>query len=398
MTNEISAAQLQAFFALDWPKYTKALADVEKQKDEVCYNIVSVSTYSGHLENYHSDVWGFLLDPTAAHHKGDYFLSMFIDYLVANKLELNEYVSVLKDASVYREKGRIDVLIVNKKQKVCIIIENKINNAPDMDKQLERYREKAKKEGWKIAAMLYVSLTGERLSTVEDADAKVYAIAACNNSDQSLLKGWLIPAKDGIPFSKDRTDENIRSFLHQYCMLLQHLTADIMNNNANKVLYDTLSTKENFEVALLIANNLNSISLHRAEIIENALKNHFRSSAYHAPAFPKKSSGAGNDCILYYEHFKFEETTFILYVKQQKDITTFAFWSKGQKYSADKLMEVLTIVLGNHDFSANGHENQVGKTLSLAHTCQTLPEFDNSVVNYTIKLFTKFNQFATRPI
>jgi len=97
-----------------------------------------------------------------------------------------------------------------------------------------------------------------------------------------------------------------------------------------------------------------------------------------------------------YEFFTFESDTFILYISHEKDESKFAFWGKGQRHNVDQLRAVLTTVLGNHDFDANGFNNQVGKTLYLKNTSQTLPEFDKDIANHMIEIFTKFNEFAKK--
>jgi hypothetical protein len=80
MTN-MKESDLQQFFNLDWDSYKNKLKEQISLEESHSYNIVTISTYTGHLENYHSDVWGFLLDNKAAHNKGNFFLSLFISTL-----------------------------------------------------------------------------------------------------------------------------------------------------------------------------------------------------------------------------------------------------------------------------------------------------------------------------
>jgi hypothetical protein len=396
MNEQITKEQLQKLFTLDWAQYKTALADVEKQREEVSYNIVSVSTYTGHLENYHSDVWGFLLDGKAAHRKGNEFLSCFIDYLIKLDIVQRLYSDPLKNAEVHREKGRIDVLIVNKKQKVCIIIENKINDAPDMDNQLERYKRIAKKAGWKIAAMLYISLTGERLSTLEDADLRVYPIAACNDSPNSLLKGWLIPAKEAIPLNNQKTDENIRSFLHQYCMLLQNLKSQTMHNQSHETIYDLVNLKDNFDTALLIEQGLENVKFHRAELFAKAVEAQFKSQSYFMPAFTKKPFYPDYINHMVFQGFKYDLSSYQLDIIHYKDRTRFAFYKTRASAEVDDIKNLLTQIIGLHDFGLHGFASQIGKTMHISDGYPSLMELDKAVAGYAIELFTKFNEFANK--
>lgn len=157
---EFAKEHLNQFFKIDWDEYKQTLTVINRQREEASYNLISVSTYTAHLENYHSDVWGFLLDPNAVHQMGNQFLQLFIDYLLSKKLIEESDVEDLYKATVFREKGRIDILIVNDVKKSCIIIENKINNAADQDKQLERYKLLAENSGWSVKTILYITPNG----------------------------------------------------------------------------------------------------------------------------------------------------------------------------------------------------------------------------------------------
>nr|WP_321427993.1 PD-(D/E)XK nuclease family protein [uncultured Campylobacter sp.] len=98
----------------------------------------------------HSKFIASLLDPKGLHYQGDLFLREFIKICVPNDFEFDT-----SRAKVYREygdtkgrygdtKGRIDIYITDDNKH--IIIENKICNANDQDKQIYRYIETIKKE------------------------------------------------------------------------------------------------------------------------------------------------------------------------------------------------------------------------------------------------------------
>lgn len=383
---------LEQFFNLDWGLYKSKLDKVNLHKEQVAYNIVSVSTYSGHLENYHSGIWGFLLDPTAAHQKGNLFLTLFVDYLCLNKIFPASYKEDLCKATVYREKGRIDVLIVNEESKNCIIVENKINNAVDQQNQLGRYKNYAEKKGWKILAILYVTATGGSLTTVENSI--VHPIAASNNTQGDILNGWILPSKLSIPLSNEPSDENIRSFLHQYSMLLQHLTSETLSNMSTELLYQFLNDKNNFETALLIEKHLENIKLERLKIFNIAMEK--IDKEYFNPAFKKRTHYTGCLNHMIFESFNHSGLKFQLDIEHFKNRTKFTFYNPDRKVGANQTIEILKSIIGEHEFKGNAEANSHHITfqISLEGEIDSLTKLDEGVRDYAINLFDKMNIYT----
>ena len=111
-------------------------------------------------ENLHSDILKEILDTKGAHEEGDRFLMAFIDYLNKRLGDRRINKEFYKNAFVDREKDRIDIAIKDAKSKRAIIIENKINAAPDMDQQIPRYWAKLEKQGYTIDLVVYLILNG----------------------------------------------------------------------------------------------------------------------------------------------------------------------------------------------------------------------------------------------
>ena len=114
-----------------------------KSKEEK-FNIFSV-LYKNHEEvKLHSRFIAALLDPHASHEKGFAFLKEFINIFSDNILKFDDF----ENAIVYpeewnkKENHNIDILIIDRKRKNAIILENKLN-ADDSNNenggQLERY-------------------------------------------------------------------------------------------------------------------------------------------------------------------------------------------------------------------------------------------------------------------
>ena len=132
--------------------------DYDKTKrriSDIGFNIFRLTSDIYYRENYHSDVIKAFLDPTEKHNEKSLFLQLFIEMLnLAGKtIKKDDF----KDAEVVREEGKIDILIKSETTKKAIIIENKINNAGDMARQLPRYYDLVS-SNFTIDAIVYLPL------------------------------------------------------------------------------------------------------------------------------------------------------------------------------------------------------------------------------------------------
>jgi PD-(D/E)XK nuclease superfamily len=94
----------------------------------------------------HSNFLAFLLSPIESHRLGDKFLKRFLHHvLVEHRGRTDLSPEVLSswsvgDTQVYREWKHIDILLLNFRLGLAVIIENK-TGSPEHDDQLKRYRE-----------------------------------------------------------------------------------------------------------------------------------------------------------------------------------------------------------------------------------------------------------------
>jgi hypothetical protein len=94
----------------------------------------------------HSDVLAFLLDPNEAHGLGDLFARRLLQRALAraessaaaglSPVDLD--ILELEDVEVHRERGNIDVLVLDRSNRLAVILENKIGSSEHSD-QLARY-------------------------------------------------------------------------------------------------------------------------------------------------------------------------------------------------------------------------------------------------------------------
>ncbi len=116
-------------------------AQLKRNEYELGFNIFALISETYHKENFHSDIISALLNPIGKHNEGDLFLNLFLQFLqtkftkqvdaISNNYGANPYVD--KEFPIEGQR-RIDILIASDTN--AIIIENKINDAIDMENQI----------------------------------------------------------------------------------------------------------------------------------------------------------------------------------------------------------------------------------------------------------------------
>jgi len=219
------------------------------------FNFFKVISNQYYKENFHSDILKFLLEEYPN------FLDNFLELIGADK---NNYKNVDKNCFVFREEGRIDVLI--KSNTHAIIIENKINWADDQDAQIYRYYKYVKEtlnlEVEKIVYLTplenYPSENSLGYNTDEKKDAKkneyikdiesklvnviAYYIKDIDNEKKYLLSCLETTLKKEV--GEDR--EEYRFFLKNYIDILKERGVQMMNTStaATKFLEDIKSSSD----------------------------------------------------------------------------------------------------------------------------------------------------------
>ena len=200
-----------------------------RMRDMYEFNIFSISTYGKQLENFHSDIIAELIDPNGKHNEKNVFFNNFIEFLNSNGANIE--IEKFDDVVIKREKGRIDIAILNNSNEI-IIIENKINGAVDADEQLEKYYQWSINNGFKVICVVYLTLSGEKNAPpILNSNIKPLNITAFSNSSKDLVNGWIIPT-----IGKCRNFDSA-SFLKQYSKLLISLSYNKMNSELYEKFY-----------------------------------------------------------------------------------------------------------------------------------------------------------------
>lgn len=164
-------------------------------------------------ENRHSNILAWLFNPNASHHIEDLFLRTFLKKLVTENdslLDIDIFdieMFDFDDVEVRREWNRIDILLISKKNKLVIAIENKIDST-EHDNQLERYY-KIINKSFNSFKKVFVYLTREG-ETPSDDDWLIF--------DYSLVLGIL---EHIIEYREDSMSDNLLNIMNQYKIILR---------------------------------------------------------------------------------------------------------------------------------------------------------------------------------
>lgn len=209
-------------------------------------------------ENLHSDLMKQILDPTTKEIGNINYLKSFFNIIGVQLKDFDD----LRNVKVERERNRIDILISDDDN--AIIIENKINNAPDQDKQLERYYKIVSKHK-EVKKIVYITLSSEdngepsNLKGYGDSETieklLIHLPAVSKDRQKKSLINWLDECIKITP------ENNIgKIFLGQYKQLLAYLGGKVLmlENKENCI-------KEIFNSGLV--NDLIDMLKHRYDFI-----------------------------------------------------------------------------------------------------------------------------------
>jgi hypothetical protein len=145
---------------------------------------------------------------------------------------------------VIREQGRLDIWIRDEVSQKAIIIENKVNNAPDMPEQIDRYYQYSQElTGYNVELIIYLSLDGFKLApkTSSKIDHLVRNIGVFTGMPDDLVTGWLSKCLN------DHGNQDSYTFIYQYISLLRNLANKNMDTQVMEDFYRLLSNENAFE-------------------------------------------------------------------------------------------------------------------------------------------------------
>lgn len=202
---------------------------LEKQGDRLNFNIFDIITDKWKRENFHSEILKFLLE------NYEEFFNNFLESIgVKDKKEYS-------NSEITNEEARIDILI--KSEKKAIIVENKINWAPDQNEQLAKYYKKVKDEYKKeVEKIIYIvpskdknpdaQTFGEYEKEIKDRLEKIISFDGSENDLVSCLEKSRDKLKENLEKTKNNFDsENFHKlfFINHYIEILKRTGAGDMS-------------------------------------------------------------------------------------------------------------------------------------------------------------------------
>ena len=282
--NSKTSNTIQSFIAEECILYSEKKKEIYEQHDidnTSKFNFFESISDKWYRENFHSDILFTILNPETKEIGRKYFIQEFVEFLgISDRFNCDEKFEVIKEYPTglvdwiddnCQEKGKygyIDLLIKNKTQ--AIIIENKINYAPDMKNQLVRYMKHVEEIGIKEYTVVYLTLINDKRKkpplTSYDKGFRKYTNLL---HDKKILKEvyavdeqWSL-AKDFLPAcinrlkSEKRQNPNIKEtcdvasmYINQYKILLEHLGGESYMSSTDKELIEEIfSDKKKFDAA-----------------------------------------------------------------------------------------------------------------------------------------------------
>ena len=251
-----------------------------KQNDQDdSFNVFYLVSDLYYRENFHSDIIAFLLDTTEKHGDGNKFLSAFISFLRSIGCEISQ--ENYKDAIAVREKeNKIDILVMSKSSKRAIIIENKINDAGDMPRQLPRYYDYVTKldhQDYQVDAIVYLPLTHGKIPDQTGWTPKdqshilplLKIIPAYDKSHYNIVDDWLRQLESLA------SNVDVLSMIRQYSRLIKHLSSNVMDTKNLERFYNEIKEGDNLKVAQSVRNMLNDLPSYLSLRIFDKYRNNY---------------------------------------------------------------------------------------------------------------------------
>lgn len=244
--------------------------------DELGFNVFNLVSNTYYRENFHSDILSALLNPQLNKDENIILLERFIDMLnsTGKNIDMKHYL----DAETIREEGRIDILIKSESSKHAIVIENKMNNAVDMHRQLPRYYDYLSQYGYIVDAIVYIPLANNKMPdsaswTAEDIShvqpLLIIIPAFCKDGSKNLVDSWLTPAMNNLQ------TEDMRVIVKHFASLIKYLNNDLLNYSNMEDFYNQIIQKDNISTAIAVHDMMDKLSQFLAERIRNSFADNY---------------------------------------------------------------------------------------------------------------------------
>ncbi|MGF1451811.1 MAG: PD-(D/E)XK nuclease family protein, partial [Opitutales bacterium] len=251
-------------------------------------------------------------------------------------------VGDFKNVRVLREKGRIDILIYDGSSNRAIVIENKISNAVDQERQIRRYLDYVEEQGWEAVAVVYLTLRGalhgEKKWPAEinwhDSDKPkveelLVAAAACDGSPTSMENGWLKKCEDAT------NNADALFSIRQYRRFLQYWKGKVMDYALMEKFFEILKGDAEWQ-NYKTASSIQSMMGQQVEFRSMWLAAEFHKIG--ASPFDNIGSAVNKSGTIGFSAFTFASEGVHLDVRSTESIYELRFWDQGlEAYGTKRL-------------------------------------------------------------
>ncbi|MDQ0638167.1 hypothetical protein QF042_001732 [Pedobacter sp. W3I1] len=315
-----------------------------RTKSEIGFNVFTISSDLYYRENFHSDIIKAFLDPNEKHGEGNKFLNAFIHLLNKCNPQRNLNPSDFENSRVSREENNIDILISDSNSGKAILIENKIYNAIDQQRQIPRYFEIVS-ENYSVEAIVYLTLTSSKYlnqndwtnDEIENINPLIYFVPSYNLGSTNLFDNWIVPS-----IIECNNSESL-FILRQYGNLIKFLNTNSMDTITLEKFYLTLKESDNLRTSLSVRNMLNDLPEYLAIRIEGK---------YKGKCYPFKSIWRYKSRDAVFEAFELENLYLKMDIWCSEKGYKVHFWNSKDEHYDIKVN--LPFVLSLKDFNYEG--------------------------------------------
>jgi len=312
---------------------TERIKKSYNEKWDTSFNIFKIITNKYyHLEKLHSNIIASIFDRNTPEIFDKEYLRIFMGLLKTINKNIEDYdfgddYTVTKEKYIEKDdKGYIDILINDKSKSHAIIIENKLNNAPDTDNQLAKYF-KDVRSNYAVVAIVYIPLDPNKLpnmniyakrykkviKTLTDLLVPIPAISNDGyNKKDDFVHGFL---NECCNFSNE--NQKAVFFFDQYTNLLKHLGGEYMNQDSEIKLYKNLFMSDtSILLAKSVADKINEIfkwqrhyqALSFCEFFFDELENKYNFKKYSNTLIQKEISRRSKYRVAFFKKNKDDQT------------------------------------------------------------------------------------------
>lgn len=181
-----------------------------------------------HKELQHSNLLAWLFDPKGTHNLGDHFIKEFLKLyykefgykdLSSSKTRLSVFDFVeldLSDLEIKREYQSIDLLLLSRQSKLCVVIENKVR-AQVSDGQLRRYRELIEREYSTFDHRVYMllALDGQSIPDEELEHYLSISYVSIRKIIEKILESQTLAVGRNTGFVLEQYLQTLRSLMNE---------------------------------------------------------------------------------------------------------------------------------------------------------------------------------------